>query len=58
MTTKKVQTGLRLPIQMYAKIKALAQQDSRTINNLLELILKNYIEDYENKHGEIPVVND
>ena len=57
MNVNKVQTGLRLPRPMYAKIKMLAEQDSRTVNNLLELILKNYIEGYEREHGEIQTAN-
>lgn len=53
MPRTKIQTGLRLPIPMYGKIKKLAEQDSRTVNNLVELILKNYLDDYERQHGEI-----
>ena len=53
MATDKIQTGLRLPRPMYGKIKALASQDSRTVNNLVELILKHYLDDYERQHGEI-----
>lgn len=58
MSTKKIQTGLRMTDSMYRKLKTLADQDSRTMNNLVELILRRYIDDYERQHGEIHPADD
>ena len=58
MTTNKIQTGIRLPRTMYAKLKTLALADSRTVNNFVELILRTYVADYEREHGEIPETQD
>lgn len=55
MATKKIQTGLRLYPPFYGKFKALADQDCRTVNSLIEKILHQYIENYEREHGEIKV---
>ena len=53
MATTKIQTGIRLPSEMLAKIRKLAEQDSRSANNLIEIILKKYLSDYEANHGKI-----
>lgn len=50
----KIQTGIRLLPEMYAKLQALAKQDNRSLNNYVEQILRKYVEDYEREHGEIP----
>ena len=46
---------LRLDPVVHAKLKYIAQQEDRSINNMIEQILRRYIEDYEKEHGEIPV---
>lgn len=53
MATTKVQTGLRLPRPMYGKLKALAAQDDRTVNYLVEKMLRRCLDEYEREHGEI-----
>ena len=58
MATNKIQTGLRLPVPMYDKLKVLAANDSRTVNNLVELILRRYIEDYERANGPVQTSED
>lgn len=58
MAASKIQTGLRLDEEMYSKLKALALQENRSLNNLIEHILKNYLSDYESAHGELPRFQD
>jgi hypothetical protein len=53
MPTKKIQTGIRLAPSFYGKFKTLADQDCRTVNSLVEKILRQYIDDYERQHGEV-----
>lgn len=49
----KVQTGLRIDSEIHAKLLKLSQLENRTINNLVEYIIKLYLADYEQKHGAI-----
>lgn len=53
MATSKIQTGLRLDEQLYEKLKALAESDGRSLNNLIEHILRRYVADYETQQGAI-----
>lgn len=55
MATSKIQTGLRLDEQLYEKLKFLAECDSRSLNNLIEHILRRYVADYEAQQGAIPL---
>lgn len=49
----KVQTGLRIEESMYEKLKAIAQSEGRTLNNMVEYVLRLYLRDYEAEHGEV-----
>lgn len=51
MSKIKVQTGLRLDEDLYAKVKELAEIEGRSLNNLVEFIVRGYISDYEASHG-------
>lgn len=53
MATTKIQTGLRLNEQLYEKLRALAAQENRSLNNLMEYIAQQYVADYEQKNGPI-----
>lgn len=52
---KRYQTGLRLDKVTHDKLVYLADKDSRPLNNLVTLILKRYLAEYEKDHGEIKV---
>lgn len=54
----KIQTGLRLEEDLYAKVKFLAEEEGRSINNLVEYIVRRYIADYEEKNGPLPESQD
>lgn len=58
MPVFKVQTGLRLDEPTYFRLKTLAIQEKRSLNNLVELILQRYLEEYEEAHGPIPEYQD
>lgn len=45
MATNKIQTGLRISEEDYLKLRDIAAQESRSLNNLIEFILKQYLLD-------------
>lgn len=53
MAVYKIQTGLRLDEITYGKLKFLANKENRSLNNLADFVLKQYIADYEAKNGTI-----
>jgi hypothetical protein len=58
MATTKIQTGLRLNESLYDKLRALAAQESRSLNNLLEYIAQQYVTAYEAERGPIPPLDE
>lgn len=55
MATKKRPTMLRLPPEMYEKVRYLAYVKSSSVNGQIEEALSKYIADYENQHGPIQI---
>lgn len=55
MAVSKIQTGLRIDETTYGKLKTISESENRSLNNLVEYILKSYLTDYEKKNGTIPV---
>lgn len=53
MAVIKIQTGLRIDEATYEKLKTLADQEGRSLNNLIEHVLRMYLRSYEADHGEI-----
>lgn len=45
----KIQTGLRLSEDVYQKLKVIAESEGRSLNNLIEYILANYLKDNSKK---------
>ena len=58
MVKYKPQRNLRLDDETYLKVKFLADKESRSFNNMVEIVLKNYVANYEQQHGEIKVDTD
>lgn len=58
MAVIKIQTGLRIDEVTYGKLKTLAGRDGRTLNNLVEHIIRLYLADYEQEHGVLPECQD
>lgn len=54
MAVIKIQTGLRLDETTYNKLKYLSSRENRSINNLVEYIIKQYLDNYEKLNGSIP----
>lgn len=53
MAPSKVQVGLRLTEETYAKVKVVARAEKRAMNNLIEYAVERYIKEYEAKNGPI-----
>ena len=53
MAAFKVQVGLRLEEEAYEKVKVIAKEEKRSINNLVEYAVERYIKDYEAQHGPV-----
>ena len=53
MATSKVQTGLRIEESDYYKIKLIAAAEKRTLNNLVEHLVHQYILRYERENGPV-----
>lgn len=53
MARIKVQTGLRLDEDLYEKVKIIAEADGRSINNLVEFIVRCYVAEHEKAHGPV-----
>ena len=58
MAVIKIQTGLRIDEQTYGKLKTLSTQEGRTLNNMVEHIIRLYLKEYEEKNGVLPESQD
>ncbi len=58
MAKSKIQTGLRLEEEAYEKLKTLSAQEGRSLNNLVEYIIRCYLAEYEAEHGPLPRCQD
>ena len=50
--------GLRMPDDLYLKLKYIAKEETRSYNEQAVHILKQYVKNYEEEHGEIIVNTD
>nr|WP_300835236.1 hypothetical protein [uncultured Acetatifactor sp.] len=55
MAISKIQTGLRISEETYAKLKTLSVKENRSLNNLVEYIIQKYLTDFEKTNGPIPL---
>lgn len=55
MATDKRPTMLRLPEDLYEKVRYLAYVERRSINMQIEHALEKYVSDYEAEHGDIHI---
>ncbi len=55
MAISKIQTGLRIDETTYGKLKTLSESENRSLNNLIEYVLKSYLSNYEKENGTIPL---
>ena len=53
MPVTKIQTGLRLDETTYEKAKAICAAERRSLNNLVEYALQQYIDRYEQVNGPV-----
>ena len=57
MAISKIQTGLRIDETTYGKLKTISEKENRSLNNLIEYVIKNYLSDYEKEKGVIPIAS-
>lgn len=55
MATSKRPTMLRLPEELYEKLRFLAYVDNRSVNREIEYTIECYIKEFERKNGPIRV---
>lgn len=55
MANPKIQTGLRIDETTYGKLKTLSERENRSLNNLIDYVIKSYLSNYEKENGTIPV---
>ena len=53
MALIKILTDLRLEESLYEKLKALSEQEGRSLNNLMEYIARRYVAEYEAQNGPL-----
>lgn len=58
MASAKIQTGLRLEEELHMKLKTLADMNGRSLNNLAEFIIRQYVAEYEAKNGPLLLPHD
>jgi len=54
----KSQFTLRLDLNVHAKIKKIASQESRSMTNMIEYLIKKEIGAYEAEHGKIEITDE
>ncbi len=47
------QFTLRIPKEQLDKLRYVSEYNARSCNRELELLIRNYIKDFENEHGKI-----
>lgn len=50
MAVAKIQTGLRISEPLYEALKAIAEAEHRSLNNLIEHVLEQYIAQSQQDH--------
>ena len=58
MAANKIQTDLRINENTYVKIRYLCTKEQRSLNNLIEHVLQQYVDQYEKENGPISVPPD
>ena len=55
MTTDKINSSVRLPVNLYKKMVYIAKMNYRSFSSELNQMVKKCIREYEAEHGEIKV---
>lgn len=58
MAVIKSQFTLRLNLSDHAKIRKIAEKENRSMTNMIETLVKQEIQRYEEANGEIPVTDE
>ena len=57
MSDSKIQFTMRLASDVHAKILKIAENDNRSLTNMIETLVKREISRYEAENGEIPITD-
>lgn len=57
MATKKRQVLIRVQPDTYEKLKAISDNNHRTVSNQMERLMLQFISEYEAKNGSIPLAD-
>jgi len=58
MAVLKTQFTLRLNLVDHAKIRKIAEEENRSVTNMIETLVKKEIKRYEDENGEIEVTDE
>lgn len=58
MAIIKSQFTLRLDLKVHAKIKKIAEIESRSLTNMIEYLIKKEISDFESQNGELVLTDE
>lgn len=58
MAVIKIQMSMRLEPIILAKIRKIAEEDNRSVANMIEYIIKQEIKSYESENGEIELTEE
>ena len=58
MAVVKAQITVRLGVEVYAKMKRVAENESRSMTNMIEYLLKKHIDAYEKENGKIELTDE
>ncbi len=58
MAVIKTQFTLRLDLITHVKIRKIAEQEQRSMTNMIDYLIQKEIKRYEKKYGEIEVTDD
>jgi hypothetical protein len=55
LALNRLQAGLRLDAIILSKITFIAKKNKRSLNAQIEFLVQEFVEEYEGKHGAIPL---
>lgn len=58
MAEKRSQMNIRISQEIQKKLAYIAREDRRSTNSFMEILLENYVKEYERKNGKIILEDD
>lgn len=57
MANVRAQFTLRLPLEVHIKLQKIAQEQTRSLTNMIEYLARKEIQEYEKENGEIKLTD-